>query len=219
SYEEELLRIEREMLSKKQLLYQKGSNEYVKYEEEIEKVTLDAKQKAEKIELDRQAKIKALIAKYNKEAAKTEAQKKAEELKTLNDLFTEELRTTEQYYILKQAIEDKYDPEKKKNKEAAEQLVKDNPNQTHKKKDLKSLLDDDKLSSGAKDTLINDSEAAELKQLDALQSLHNAEIDEILNYEELRTAIAQKYNDLRETNDKESFARKMQLTQFALEQI
>ncbi|WP_158648433.1 hypothetical protein, partial [Candidatus Symbiothrix dinenymphae] len=40
SYEEELLRIEREMLSKKQLLYQKGSNEYVKYEEEIEKVNL-----------------------------------------------------------------------------------------------------------------------------------------------------------------------------------
>jgi hypothetical protein len=209
SFEEELLQIERETIQEKQKLYKEGSEEYVKYQEELAKFDLRTTQDNEKAELDRQEKIKALIAKYNKEAATTDEQQKELELNALNELFSEELRTTEQYLQLKKAIEDKYDPEKKKNLEIAKQLIADNPKPSKNKKDLSKLSDAD--LTAAKD--------ADLAQLDALEALHNAEIDAIIDYEEMRLLIEQKYKDIRETKDEEEFKKKLQLTQFALEQM
>jgi TP901 family phage tail tape measure protein len=167
----------------------------------------------------RETTIAKLTEKYQKQAAKTDEQKKVEEIKALDKAWGEKIEKTEQYYQILQAIEDKYDPEKKENLKRAKQILADNPAETNKKKDIKSQLNDDNLSSSEKDNLIDSSEKAELAQLDALQSLHDAEIDEILNYEEQRLLIEQKYKDLRETNDKEEFKRKVQLAQFAIEQM
>jgi len=219
SFEEQLLQIERDSIEKKQALYKEGSNEYVKYQEELAKFDLKSTQDKEKAELDRQEKIKALIEKYNKEAAVTDEQKKQQELDRLNELFSEELRATEQYFQLKKAIEDKYDPVHKANLDSAQQLISDNPSATNRKRDLKSQLSDNNLSFGQKSGMINSAEEAELAQLDALQSLHDAEIDSIIDYEELRLSIEQKYAELRQINDEEEFKRKIQLAQFAIEQM
>jgi len=219
SFEEELLKIEKETIEKKQALYKEGSNEYVKYHEELAKIDLKATQDKEKAERERQEKIKALIEKYDKEAAVTDEQKKQRELDYLDSLYEEKLRMTEEYLKLKQAIEDKYDPVRKDNLEKAQQLVSDNPKSTNKKGDLKSQLNDDKLSSKQKSKMIDSAQEAELAQLDALQALHDAEIDAIIDYEELRLSIEKKYADLRETNDKEAFDRKIKLAQFAIEQM
>jgi hypothetical protein len=170
---------------------------------------LKATQDKEKAELDRQEKIQALIEKYNKQAAQTDEQKKQLELDALNELFSEELRLTEQYLKLKQAIEDKYDPEKKQAREEAKQILSDNPETTNKKKDLSKLSSTD----------LDAAEDAELAQLDALEALHDAEIDAEIDFEEMRLRIKQKYKDIRETNDKEEFKRKVQLALFALEQM
>ncbi|MDR1339016.1 MAG: phage tail tape measure protein [Prevotellaceae bacterium] len=217
--EDELLKIERETIVAKMAIYKNGSDEYVKLEEELAKFDLKATRDKEKLVEDREKAILALEKKYRKAAIQTDAQKKEEALRVLDETWGEEVRTTERYLKLKQAIIDQYDPVRKGNIEAAKQLISDNPEATNKKRDLRSMLSNDKLSSGAKDDLINSSEEAELAQLDALQSLHDAEIDSILNYEELRLSIEGKYKDLREANDEEEFKRKVQLAQFAIEQM
>ncbi len=218
-FEEEMQQIERDTIIAKRDSYTKGSNEYVKYQEELIKTDLKVTEDKEKIEKERQEKINSLIEKYNKAAAVTDEQKKQHELDLLNELFSEELRATEQYLKLKQAIEDDFDPVKKGNIEAAKQLVGDNPTPTSKKRDLRASLDDDSLSSGGKRTLIDTFEQTELAQLDALQSLKDAEIDSIINYEETRQNIEEKYRLLREENNKEEFERKIEIAKFGIEQL
>jgi hypothetical protein len=101
---------------------------------------------------------------------------------------------------LKRDIEDKYGPEKKQAHKAAKQLLSDNPEAGNKKKDLS------RLSSAGLDV----AEKAGLSQLDALQSLHDTEIDAVIDCEEMRLLIEKKYKDIRETGDKKEFDRKVQ---------
>jgi TP901 family phage tail tape measure protein len=213
SFEEELLKIERETVQKKQALYKEGSEEYVKYQEELQKFDFKVAQDKEKTELKRQEAIKALIEKYNKEAAQTDEQKKQLELKALNELFSEELRMTEQYLLLKQSIEDKYDPAKKKLRKSVDDIITDNKRFEKKatKKAPQSFAEMDEEKEA-----LEKSKEAELAIIDAAEL---ANLDSEIDYQEQRQIILDKYNALELEKDKEKQNAKLAIVQFGLEQM
>ena len=209
TFETELLRIEEETIKKKQALYKQDSVEYIKYQEELEKIGLKTAQNKEKQAEVREKAINNLIEKYQKQATKTEEQKKADELAALDEFWGDKIEKTEQYWQIFNAIQDKYDPEKKENLNTAKQLLSDNPEATNKKKDLSKLDNKD----------LDAAEQAEIAALGALMELHDAEIDEIINYEELVLRIEEKYRDIRETNAEEEKERKIAIAKLGLESM
>jgi TP901 family phage tail tape measure protein len=209
SLEDKLLEIEKATVREKQKLYGEGTEDYVKYQEELVKYDVQAAQDKEKAEQQRREAIRALTEKYNKEAAQTDEQKKQQELDRLNELFTEELRMTEQYLKLKQGIENNYNSEIRQSREAAKKLLADNPETGNRKAGLSKLEAAD----------LDAAEKAEQAQLDALQSIHDAEIASEIDFEKLRLRIEEKYRDIRKTKDKEEFEQKVKLAQFAMEQM
>ena len=206
SYEKQLLEIEIEAIKRKQALYKQDSAEYIQYQEQLQRFSLKESQDKIKTTEEREKAIAELIKKYH---TKTDEELKQDELAALNELFDEKLRETEEYLKIRQAIYDKYDPERKANIEAAKQLVADNPNQTNKKKDLKDL-DLQELERA---------ERAELAALSALESLHDAEINAIVNFEELRLSIESKYADLRIAQNEKEWQEKLSHIQGGLEHI
>ncbi|MDR1437020.1 MAG: phage tail tape measure protein, partial [Candidatus Symbiothrix sp.] len=193
SFEKKLLEIEQWAIKEKQALYKEDTDEYIRYQEELEKFTLKSTQDKQKAETDREEKIKALIEKYNKEAAVTDAQKKQRELDSLNELFEEELRNTEQYLQLKQAIEDKY--RKKEVLESVDPILSDNKNFKKKEKTPQSFGD-----PNAEAEALKAAKEAELAIIDAAEA--SGLLSEI-DFQEQRQIILDKYNALEIEKDKE----------------
>ncbi|MDR1436710.1 MAG: hypothetical protein LBI65_01190, partial [Candidatus Symbiothrix sp.] len=186
-----------------------GTDEYIRYQEELEKITLKSTQDKEKAEADREEKIKALIEKYDKEAAVTDAQKKQQEIDSLNELFAEELRNTEQYLQLKQAIEDKY--RKKEVRESIDPVISDNKNFKKKEKTPQSFGD---LNAEAK--ALKTAKEAELAIIDAAEA--SGLLSEI-DFQEQRQMVLDKYNALEIEKDREKQQAKMEIVKFGLGQV